>query len=64
MMSTLLVSLAACEYKGKEASGEGLPPVLKIGVYMPMTGDTATFGTSSMGGIRLATEQRLSLIHI
>jgi branched-chain amino acid transport system substrate-binding protein len=53
-----LAGVAACERKGRAAAGDGLPPVLKIGVYMPMTGDTATFGTSSMGGIRLATEQR------
>lgn len=44
-----LAGVAACERKGRAAAGDGLPPVLKIGVYMPMTGDTATFGTSSMG---------------
>jgi len=58
LVLVVLVSVAGCERKGRAAVGDGLPPVLKIGVYMPMTGDTATFGTSSMGGIRLATEQR------
>lgn len=55
---TAAALVVACERKGPAAVGEGLPPVVKIGVYMPMTGDTATFGTSSMGGIRLATEER------
>lgn len=55
---TAAALVVACERKGPAAGGEGLPPVVKIGVYMPMTGDTATFGTSSMGGIRLATEER------
>ncbi|MCS7079209.1 MAG: ABC transporter substrate-binding protein [Chloracidobacterium sp.] len=57
-LMSLAVLVAACERKGQATGGEGLPPVIKIGVYMPMTGDTATFGTSSMGGIRLATEER------
>lgn len=57
-MLTAAALVVACERKGPAAGGEGLPPVVKIGVYMPMTGDTATFGTSSMGGIRLATEER------
>ncbi len=55
---SLAALLVGCERKGPVAAGDGLPAVIKIGVYMPMTGDTATFGTSSMGGIRLATEER------
>ncbi|OYT73201.1 MAG: ethanolamine utilization protein EutJ [Chloracidobacterium sp. CP2_5A] len=57
-LASLAAVAVACERKGQTAVGDGLPPVIKIGVYMPMTGDTATFGTSSMGGIRLATEER------
>lgn len=53
----LLVSSLACERKGTAAATQGLPKEIKIGVYMAMTGDTAAFGTSSMGGIRLAVKQ-------
>ncbi len=58
-MACLLAGIfgAACERKGRAAAAEGLPKEVKIGVYMAMTGDTAAFGTSSMGGIRLAVKQ-------
>ncbi len=48
---------AACERKGIRTSGMGLPPEIKIGVYMPMTGDTASFGISSTRGIKLAMKK-------
>jgi branched-chain amino acid transport system substrate-binding protein len=47
----------ACERKGVRAAGEGLPEEVKIGVYMPMTGDTATFGISSTNGFNLALKK-------
>jgi branched-chain amino acid transport system substrate-binding protein len=47
----------ACERKGVRAASEGLPEEVKIGVYMPMTGDTATFGISSTNGFNLALKK-------
>jgi len=46
----------ACGRGGEKASSEGAEPI-KVGHFASLTGDTATFGQSTDGGIRLAVEE-------
>ncbi|MBX7221797.1 MAG: ABC transporter substrate-binding protein [Blastocatellia bacterium] len=52
----------ACEKRDTQGgptgqSDAGLPKEIKVGIYMPMTGPTATFGTSSVHGFQMAADE-------
>src|SRR5918911_2609207 len=49
-LALILTLFIACQQKGGGNT-------VKIGVFMPQTGDTATFGISSVNAIRMAAEE-------
>ena len=52
----MLVAVLACERRdGNSAGGETGP--IKVGVYMDLSGQTSSFGQSSVNGIRMAAEE-------
>jgi branched-chain amino acid transport system substrate-binding protein len=57
LLLTLFVSLAFIGACSGACVQKGTSDKIKIGVYMPLTGGTATFGISSTNAIRMATEE-------
>lgn len=55
-VATGLVLLAACERRGGPTAADGGGPI-RVGVYMDLSGQTSAFGSSSVEGLRMATDE-------
>lgn len=53
---TLLACSTACERRGATTTGDGTGAI-KVGVYMDLSGQTASFGQSSVNGAKMAVDE-------
>ena len=51
------IFFTSCVQKGGNTNGGTTGNTIKVGVFMPMTGGTATFGISSVNAFKLAAEE-------
>ena len=55
-LAATLLATFACERRGGVTTGDDTGPI-KVGVYMDLSGQTSSFGQSSVNGIRMAADE-------